>query len=276
MNYVFTDNYNLETRDNINTLDIFICSHVDVNEVLHPHNRVYKVLCGPDTKQSSELEVFRETVTDITPKEYSYAEGSRIYYLYKECQSILKDYVGICHYRKYFSFFDNVPNMDEIFSQYDIVCGNNVLQKIENNIQYGISLYNQYAIAHNTKDMVDVLMCIYDKKPDYFNDAMAAFSSSVLYPCNMFIMKKDDFLEYCDFVFTVLGEFDNRNGLHCDDDVAKHVIQQKSNYRLSIVDVKYQQRLDGFLLERLTQVFIKHHFQENKIKTYKIYQGEKL
>ena len=42
---------------------------------------------------------------------------------------------------------------------------------------------------------------IKDKRPEYYEAAIEASNSDVFYQCNMFIMKKQDFINFSEFTF---------------------------------------------------------------------------
>ena len=46
---------------------------------------------------------------------------------------------------------------------------------------------------------------------------------------NIFIMKNEDFINYGEFVFGVLLEFDRRHNLKTDDDIQKFIISNTRN-----------------------------------------------
>ena len=125
-----------------NNLDIFICSHTDFK--IYPKNNVYKIVHGKE-HITVPLEQYIETETDLSSLEYSLAEGSRMYWLYKNYK--LKKYIGICHYRKYFDFFENVPNIDELFKEHDIITTTPLTEK---------SLLDQYSEYHRKEDLIEI------------------------------------------------------------------------------------------------------------------------
>lgn len=219
-------------------LDIFICTHRDFTG--QPTNPCYKIISGPNTNITSNLEIFIDKDTEITPKEFSYAEGSRIYWIWKNFP--LKEYIGICHYRSYFSFFDDIPNMDEIFSKYKIVT--------TEPLNFSYSIKQQYYKHHIPFDF-GILSEIVGE------NFRKEFEKTKLFSRNMFIMKKEDFLEYCEFAFGSLKKFDEKLNLKTDEDVQK---LHNTN--------RYQSRIEGFLLERLTSAFITYKFKPEEIKTY--------
>ena len=48
-------------------------------------------------------------------------------------------------------------------------------------------------------------------------------NSDYIYNSSLFIMRKKDFFEYCDYIFNILDEFCDYTGLHNVDDFIKHV-----------------------------------------------------
>ena len=120
-------------------LIIFIATHK--NFICSRTNPVYKILADdPDTTYGNyPVEViYTDIDNDLYLKRIGYGEMSKFYWVYKHYRPLPK-YVGLNHYRRYFNFLDNVPNMDEIFSKYDAI----VIDKAC--FRTG-PLYNQYKI----------------------------------------------------------------------------------------------------------------------------------
>ena len=115
-------------------------------------------------------------------------------------------YIGLNHYRRYFPFLDNIPDLDEIFKNYDLMVG--CLVKIP-----GDSLRNGYCKGHICKNFDEILDIIKDIRPEYYKDAVDVANNNIFYGNNIFIMKKKDFLNYCKFMFDILFEFDKRHNL---------------------------------------------------------------
>ena len=171
----------------------------------------------------------------------------------------LKDYVGFCHYRKYFSFMDDVPDMDKIFEECDAVVGKE--------IKFDVTNAEQYAKFHNIDDLEIIGEIIEDKYNDYYGVYKSFMKMKLMFPYNMFIMKKDDFIRYINFVKGVLDEYVKIVGT----DIMKRIEDNKDKYLKNFSpndNVDYQYRIGGYLAERLTNVFILTNF--NKIKTYPV------
>ena len=84
-----------------------------------------------------------------------------------------------------------------------------------------------------------------------------------MYICNLFIMKTKDFYNYCKFMFDILFEFDKRNNFTSDKEVLNYT---KRLYYNNISESNYQSRIEGFLSERLSNIFYAKNFK--KIKTF--------
>lgn len=131
----------------------------------------------------------------------------------------------------------------------------------------------QYKMCHNVKDLMTVQKIIEDYYPDYINDINETMSRQWMYPRNMFIMRKADFLKYCEFIFGVMKKFDEIMNFHTDEDVHNYVNAHASEY--SNVTLNYQSRIEGFLIERLTNVFIHHQFKNPMIYNQKVTEETK-
>ena len=233
---------------NTGNLDIFIFTHKDEFD-LCPSNKCYKIVSIKDfkTRNHNIDYIFCDKGLGINKLQHSYSEGSMIYWLWKNYE--LKDYVGTSQYRKYFDFFDDIPNIDDIFSKYDGI--------IRTPIYFNSSVYEQYKACHNEEDLICVVDIVKKKYPDIFGDFINFLDNNKFVPCNMFIVKKETFLELCEFVFGVLFEFDSIHSFKTDEDVANYC-KIKNNIYENKPDsnLESQNRIQGFLFERLVSFFL--------------------
>jgi hypothetical protein len=191
-----------------------------------------------------------------------YSEIMTFYYVADNLK--LRDYVGFCHYRRYFSFMDDIPNMNEVFKENDVIIGKPVA--------YGASIRQFYDYCHNIDDLNIVENIVKEKYPDYHDVFERYMSQKMFIQCNMFIMKREDFLEYVEFIRTILNEYLRIVGM----DIYKRIEDNKNKYLKSFSPnntVEYQYRIGGYLAERLTGVFILKKF--NKARCYEIKVTEK-
>lgn len=228
----------------IGNIDIFICTHKDFEKVVS--NPYYKVINAKDINGD---------VAENGLKGSFYSEILLYFNVAKNYP--LKDYVGFCHYRKYFSFMDNVPDMDDFFKNYDAL--------VVKPLKFNSSIKEQYATYHNVEDLEIVENIIANKFPEYYNAANFFFNKCTeMFPCNMFIMKKNDFIKYTEFIKGVLDEYVNIVGT----DIEKRIEDNKDKYLKDLEGYPqnkepwYQYRIGGYLAERLTNVFVLEHFRK--------------
>ena len=88
-----------------------------------------------------------------------------------------------------------------------------------------------------------------------------------MFPYNMFIMKRDDFKEYINFIRVVLDEYVKIVGGDIDRRIANNKDRYLKEFRPNN-SFDYQYRIGGYLAERLTNVFIMKKFK--KIKAYNV------
>lgn len=195
---------------------------------------------------------------NISEKNPMYCELTAQYYAWKNEKA---DYYGFFHYRRYLSFskerfgVDNFENIienyvddssldkfciqrdviEEYLDRYDIITTEKVNLKKLNPILK--SNYHQYEITtYQHKEDLDILLdIIRERYPEYFEEAKAYFNSKEGYFCNMYIMRKDIFEEYSQWLFDILAEHEKRRDYR--------------NY------TKEAYRVSGYLGERLFGIY---------------------
>lgn len=227
---------------NNNNLDIFV--FCDRQFEICPQNSCYKLVSMNDFDTDSILEkvICPIDSNPLLKMNHSYSEACRIKWLRDNYQ--LKDYVGTNHYRRYFEFFDDIPDMDVIFKEHDAILPNF-------NLPYK-SIIDHYKTVHNIDDLNLVLEIIKNNFPEYYDTAIDVLNKKHFVPCNIFIMKRENFIEMCDFMFGVLGKYDELLGFKTDLDVYNHVVNNLAKYR---GDTTYQSRIQAFLSERLSFIY---------------------
>lgn len=237
-----------DVSDNEN-LDLFICTHKDFKKVVN--SPVYKVI---DTRKIDKSEYKLE--------DDFYSEFLQFFYADKHID--LKPYVGFCHYRRYFSFMDDIPDMNDIFKNYDAIVGMP--------IKYKKKIKEFYSGCHNVEDLYIIGGILADKYPSYCSSWSSFINGNTFIPYNMFIMKRDDFKEYIKFIDDVLNEYLNIVGTNIVKRIGNNVEKYLKNFSPNNT-IDYQYRIGGYLGERLTNLFLMTKFK--RLKTYKINVTEK-
>lgn len=206
-----------------------------------------------------------DTGENISSKNKYYSELTGIYWVWKNSQ---QDITGTCHYRRYFTaqpepflyqlkrllyfpvglykkrfgliytqntklFVNRIINQTEIetlLQKYDVIL------PLARKLRYTVETH--FARYHDINDLKLVELIINQKHPEYLRAFYEVLTSKNLYANNMFILKDKLFQEFMTWWFDILFEFEQR------------------------VDVNryngYQQRIFGFLAERLLNVWLQN------------------
>lgn len=189
-----------------------------------------------------------DTGDNISEKNSGYCELTGLYWGYKNLNC---DYIGLVHYRRYLSSetkvdtdatnkFSDILSENEIieyFKEYDII----LPEKIRN-IQKSVRL--AYKRMHNIEDLDKTRDIIERLYPKYIKAFDTVMEDRFLSPCNMFIMSKENFNQYCDWLFNILFTLER------EVDISLYST--------------YQKRIYGFLGERLLNVWCEHHTELKK------------
>lgn len=198
---------------------------------------------------------------NISDKNSFYCELTGQYWAWKNLDA---DYYGFCHYRRYFSFSENLYPQDAwgmVWEQRPDKALSDKYGWNEESIKHCLekaeiittsflnirkfpdrnkSVYQQYASADNLfiKDVDTILAIIKEKSPDYLQDAQDYVNGYRSCFCNMFIMRRDIFFDYCQWLFDILAEFETRTDM--------------SHYNRQAL------RTPGHLAERLLNIYLAH------------------
>lgn len=260
-------------------VDIFIYSHIPFHPV--PENHVFKVLTnnnGIPALFNTDLEIYRDYTGDnISDKNLMFNEYSGFYWIWKNYP--IKDYIGMNHYRRIYDNFKNLPNIDEIFkSGKKIILNNSIPLIVHKGLpKAGTHMTNRewYEYWHNIEDFELLGEIIKDKYPEYIDGYEAMANAKYLYPSSMFIMDKKTFLEYCEFIFTILNEFRSRMGFWTTDDCIEYVKNNQDKYiksYLTYYTIDMQSRIIGYIAERALATFLMHGGKESLEQNAEIFK----
>ena len=212
-----------------------------------------------DNVSSDSLEVIK---LDCELSNIGFSEWQKIYELYKQEQVKLNDYVGLAHYHRYLSFGDDVnfvPNMNYIFANSEI------LIKLPINVG---NLRQQYANCHNVKDFDLSFEILRELHPECQNKISAIISDGIMFDSNIMILRKQDFISLCDFVFPILFEYCSRVGIDKTSDESflqyknKHITEYMKKHKSNDDNFDEQARICSYLAERLVAVFLFTNFDK--------------
>ena len=189
------------------------------------------------------------TGDNISLKNANYCELTGLYWSWKNLKC---DYIGLCHYRRYFCATKHGRDYDsktkaillradyeKVLRQYDVILP-------EKRNYYIEIVRSQYEHAHNKRDLDEVERIISERHPEYLDAFFLVMNRRKLHILNMFVMKKELFDEYCAWLFDILFELEKRIDISRYD--------------------AYQARVFGFLGERLFNVWL----EKKKLKIKEI------
>jgi hypothetical protein len=218
-------------------------------------------------------EILRDnTLDNIAYKNSNYCELTATYWVWKnETQA---DIVGICHYRRYFNFFNPLlnlkPSAQKKINSADFVktkTFHSDVKKLQDKITFILekndfimarpykfkkeSLTQNYCNSHREEDWDLIKQIIVEKYPDYKESIIKYLDEGKLFHIgNMIICSKEKFDEYHTWLFSILFELESK---------------------IEIPKDQYQARVFGFISERLINLYVYHNqFKIKGIPTYRI------
>lgn len=228
-------------------------------------NSYYPLMAGNASINSSYHWQGDDTGDNISLKNRYYSELTGIYWAWKNTNFPI---YGFCHYRRYFTnkplstiekikqfikhplnrykcrgliYSSNIEKykdtiitgseIEQILSEHDVIL------PIPRLFKYSIEEhYNRY---HHKEDLNTVRNIMNDTYPEYLDTFNKVMASNSLYANNMYISKQENSNSFNSWWFSILFEFEKRTDLS--------------------VYYDYQQRVFGFMAERLLTVWFRHH-----------------
>ena len=176
------------------------------------------------------------TGKNISSKNKNYCELTALYWIWKNVD--LPDYVGVCHYRRFFVYGIRSKLIDEkkvlkLMEKYDVILP--YPSKVKEDV------YHHFinSTSGREKDLLNLKKIIEEEYPEYSSVYEKIMSKNKISYCNMVIMSKRNYCEYCEWLFDILFKLEK--------------ITNMSGYS------KQEQRLYGFLSEFLLNVWIEYN-----------------
>lgn len=233
-------------------LKIYICCHKDYEDV-GITNSCYSLISDKDIKNNSSLNLVK---SDGMLDNRLWSELSHIYYVWKHPE-LQVDWIGFCHYRRYFDFMNDIPELTKpIFVTALVNPLNNFMS---------------YFINHNAMDLMQLVVLTKKIKPEYCEAMLRMCDSHRYYPYNMFILPKDMFNDMCELIFGLLIKYDQ--AIHVENKYER-MLMHLADFREQYVEkqvkddmpndsYEYQARLYGFLSERIMTAYIMKYHRDN-------------
>ncbi len=233
---------------------------------------LYPIQVGTSTSEEYFEDMLHDNMGEnISNLNKYYAELTAQYWAWKNLDA---EYYGLFHYRRYFSFRlvemekecwtdeKGLPVYDRFYNRItdkalaeihldekrmeSIISGYDLIAPIPDEME--MTVYQQYkeSAFHRIEDLDAAEDVIIELYPDYITDMHEYLNSKKAYFCNMFIMKKEIFKEYSQWLFAILEEVLKRRNYE--------------NYNIG------EQRALAFLAERLFGIFYTHACRSGNLK----------
>ncbi|RDU60453.1 DUF4422 domain-containing protein [Helicobacter marmotae] len=255
-------------------------SPIIANEVLQPI-LVGAEYASVDVKNALESACKRANTSLYYDNSGEHISGLNPYFceltaMYWAWKNLDCDYYGFFHYRRVLDFSDGVrfdmprkekvrysslcgimdnafyesyallaQNIEQVCHGYDIILPTKVIDHDQKERAQHLSLYGLYEKVHYAKDMDMALAYISSKYPHMHQSALQTLHKKPMlwYIANMFVMKRELYFAYCEWVFDIL-----------------FALQERIPYKSYDV---YQARVFGFLAERLFNIWLEYQKQTN-------------
>ncbi len=244
-------------------IKLFVATH---KEAVIPRGRfIIPVQVG--AAQAAErfpLYCYDDDGDNISEKNPTYCEMTAQYWAWKNTDA---EYYGFCHYRRYFDF-SSIEHEENPFGEimddhidaetidkysiddagilaavygYDVVTtGINDVADFPGDFTTMREHYDDARFLH-VSDLDTMADIVKEKHPDYAQDVDTFLAGSKACFCNMYILRREIFFAYCEWLFPLLEEFENR-------------------VDMSLYNVEAQ-RTPGHLAERLFNIYYIHQMR---------------
>ena len=226
---------------------LYVITHKEVENIF-PKDRKIMMVGAKDKQAPTEYyKDYEKNKENISAKNKNFCELTGLYYFVKNDND--SDVLGLEHYRRLFikrklylfKFpFLTYKDVDRILSKNDIIIPKPTYLKE--------TLFEQYSKDHVKDDLIKVGEIIKEKYPDYSLTFDEVLNKNKVYLCNMFIAKKQIIVEYCNWLFDILFELEKRIDVSNRD--------------------SYQQRVFGFLSERMFTIWLEKHKEFKKYESH--------
>lgn len=154
------------------------------------------------SKYKDEMKGFigDDTGDNISTKNPSYCELTAQYWAWKNYRNV--DYIGFCHYRRYFRTQITAQNIAKELEGYDMIVAQRVI--MPKNIRDWLCCS---IVAEDVYILYNVLLKHNSDSENIINDFFS--NRNYVYPCNMFVCNRKLFDDFAKWQFGILKDVEN-------------------------------------------------------------------
>jgi hypothetical protein len=237
---------------------IFVCAHQDFEPVVcNEHYETIDSRTGGDcftpdadatgtvskgTKGKKTRKKKSETGAQVPGPFYS--ELLHMYRVSK--QKKLPRYIGFVQYRKYFSFFDDLPDIPAIIEKHGMITPSPV--------DLQMPMHQQWSTWGNIEDLDLATEIVNEKYPELAKVWNTNLQKKTMHPGSLHIMAVDDWKEMVAVAWDVVNEWLRRIG----GDIDKRIEENPEKYHIGqhpFTDQANERRVGGNICERIVSAW---------------------
>lgn len=211
---------------------IYVVTHKDCGL---PEREGYRTIQAGAAAGHVKADLYDDEGDSISGKNPSYCELTAMYWIWKNTDD---PYVGICHYRRFFSPYFNTDDVlsardaEMLLERYDVI--------LPQTAHLGQTPRQEYIRnCGQAEDLVLLEQAIREVCPEYLPDFRRYMSGRTTCWKNMMICSRQLYDRYCSWLFPLLAAMEEK----IDPDSREGS----------------QKRVFGYLAERLLNVWVRHH-----------------
>lgn len=182
--------------DAMSRMRVFIAMHKPCPAFMSKYTLIH-VGRAVSQYKSEMVDMIGDDIGDnISYKNPSYCEMTAHYWIWKNVKDT--EYVGVCHYRRYFGIDVTEENINQLMQNFDVI--------LVEPSYYMDSVYSYFAKFIGAENMTILSLVMKKHYPDYFETLEKVCDGVKFHPFNMLICRKPLFDQYCEWMFSVLEE----------------------------------------------------------------------
>ena len=216
---------------------MFVCAHQNFEPVVT--NPIYE----PIDIRSGGDEFKANANAKPVPGPF-YSELLHMYRVSK--QKNLPKYIGFVQYRKYFSFFDDLPDIPAVIEKHGMITPTPVDLKMP--------MHQQWATWGNIEDLDIATEIVNEKYPELAKAWNANLQKKTMHPGSLHIMATEDWKKMVACAWDVANEYLKRIG----GDIDKRIQENPTKYHLDemeFTDQPNERRVGGNICERIVSAW---------------------
>ncbi|WP_424320457.1 DUF4422 domain-containing protein [Lacticaseibacillus chiayiensis] len=188
------------------TIDILVATHKDAKV---PNGNIYTPIFVGSSLHSKVPKNFKadnlgENISELNPR---FNELTAVYWAWKNDPS---DVIGLTHYRRFFRSPKKLRHKLLNSAQVSSLLGKNSVILPKKRRYYLETMESHYYHSHDPQGLDSLKKVIELQPPEYRQAFEQVLSARSAHMFNMFIMPRELFNQYCEWLFPILFEVDRR------------------------------------------------------------------